>query len=102
MNFVCALKYLWVLILCAVTSACITVPDRTYQVGKAEALLANPVGPKLAPPLGTVEPLVVEIDDEGGVNPTQRKALLESVDLQNTADSLLLFVHGWHHNAAID
>jgi pimeloyl-ACP methyl ester carboxylesterase len=76
-----------------------TVPDRPYQESSAAAQLANPPKEKVAPPLGTSDPLIVEFDDAGTVNATQRSALLQAVDRQTTTDSLLIFVHGWHHNA---
>ncbi len=84
---------------CASITACVTVPDRPYQESVATAQLANPPNEHMVTPLGTSDPLIVEFDDAGKVNALQRSALLQAVDRQATTDSLLIFVHGWHHNA---
>ncbi|MGF6202698.1 alpha/beta hydrolase [Pseudomonas laurylsulfatiphila] len=80
-------------------NACTTIPDRPYQEAWATSLLANPPEEKAAVPLGTSSPLIVEFDDTGTVNVLQRRALLEIIDRQATADTVLIFVHGWHNNA---
>lgn len=80
-------------------TACVSIPDRPYQESVATAQLASPPNGDLMPPLGTSDPLIVEFDDAGTVNALQRSALLQAIDRQATTDSLLIFVHGWHHNA---
>ena len=92
-------QYVGILALCVGISACMTVPDRPYQESLAAAQLSNLPKEKATSPLGTSDPLIVEFDDAGTANTTQRSALLQAVDGQVTTDSLLIFVHGWHHNA---
>lgn len=93
------LKCAVVLSLCAGATACKTVPDAPYQESSAAAQLANPPSQQITPPLGTSNPLIVEFDDDGKASETQRAALLQAIDRQATTDSLLIFVHGWRHNA---
>jgi len=76
-----------------------TVHDESYQDAWATEQLESPPEEKTTSPLGTTDPLIVEFDDTGVANAAQRRALLQAVDRQATADSLLIFVHGWHHNA---
>ncbi|KAF0251373.1 MULTISPECIES: alpha/beta hydrolase [Pseudomonas putida group] len=93
------LRWSGIFILCLGINACTTVPDSPYQEAWAASLLANPPQEKAVPPLGTSSPLIVEFDDTGAVNVVQRRALLETIDRQAAADTLLIFVHGWHNNA---
>lgn len=93
-------RLMGILALCIGLSACMTVPDRPYQESSAAELLSNLPKDGTTSPLGTSDPLIVEFDDAGTANATQRSALLKAVDGQATTDSLLIFIHGWHHNAS--